>query len=770
MFFIETTLQLHRKMSSLRTSTVFLVFAFLAFIHIKGKRAKHASCGRQTPSTNSMMNQTFDAGSWPWHAAIYYQKKYQCVATLISENSVVTSGHCVANDLPTEVEVRLGSSKFLESETAMQSFGVVKIFLHPNYDEETFNNDIAILRLSTYAVYNEFIQPICLWPSDQTNLSEFVGKDGTVIRWEITETNEPSMSLQEVSMRIISHMDCLGSDLRPYISTTNFCARLPNDTNISELNSGGSLIYRGNDELYYIRGIVSVAPIFNSTRHNALFTDVAQYLPWIEDMKNKCEKVARCEMFRYRCYITVTLNEPNCKIIFTTDFYNQNSAALVLSLNSMFQPDLSDAAVKFKHLKEVKIIVEFEEVLDRSTITPLKNIEFLSIVLPNGGEIPAHTFDDLTNLLKIKIQYNRFTDDGLFEKLLNLEEMVLSLSNLQTLPERLFKNNSKLKLIDLSYNRIKNLSEHLFEEQQNLEVLEINVNELSTLPENIFTNNPNLKEISLYRNNINNLPRLLFRNNTKLRKVFCAVNEITEIPEDLFKENRDLEILDIKSNKLTILPEHLFRNQAKLKKIVFSYNKIIEIPGDFLKENHDLEELYIGQNKLTMLPENLIKNNRKLHEISFESNNIREIPEDIFKENRDLEKIDFGLNKLTILPENLLRNNPKLREISFAANNIVEIPEDFFKGNRDLNTLYFSLNKLTTLPENLFINNQKLIGADFNSNNIVKIAINFQKIPNLHYLSLESNACINEYCHMINFCGTASLSEMQRKLRDKCPV
>ncbi|KAJ6638323.1 Protein Cep78 like [Pseudolycoriella hygida] len=280
------------KMSSLRTSTAILVFAFMVFIHINGKSAKHASCGRQRLNTNPMMNQTFNAGSWPWHAAIYYQKKYQCVATLISENSVVTSGHCVANDVPTEVEVRLGSSKF---ETAMQSFGVVKIFLHPNYNEETFNNDIAVLRLSSYAVYNEFIQPICLWPSDQTYLSEFVGKDGTVIRWEITETNEPSMSLQEVSMRIISHMDCLGSDLRPYISTTNFCARLPNDTNVSQLNSGGSLIYRGNDELYYIRGIVSVAPIFNSTRHNALFTDVARYLPWIEDMKNNCDKVVQCE-------------------------------------------------------------------------------------------------------------------------------------------------------------------------------------------------------------------------------------------------------------------------------------------------------------------------------------------------------------------------------------------------------------------------------------------------------------------------------------------
>jgi len=38
--------------------------------------------------------------------------------------------------------------------------------MHEIYNDRTFNNDIALLRLRTKVKYNEYIRPICLPPAD----------------------------------------------------------------------------------------------------------------------------------------------------------------------------------------------------------------------------------------------------------------------------------------------------------------------------------------------------------------------------------------------------------------------------------------------------------------------------------------------------------------------------------------------------------------------------------------------------------------------------
>jgi len=64
------------------------------------------------------------------------------------------------------------------------------------------------------------------------------------------------------------------------------------------------MTFQGDDQRYYIRGIVSVGAdkLVDRSAHKfmcdsmqyALFTDVAQYLPWIEEAMG-CETVVRCD-------------------------------------------------------------------------------------------------------------------------------------------------------------------------------------------------------------------------------------------------------------------------------------------------------------------------------------------------------------------------------------------------------------------------------------------------------------------------------------------
>lgn len=92
-------------------------------------------------------------------------------------------------------------------------------------------NDIAIIRLSRNANLNDYVQPVCLWPSSKLNITKVVNRDGTVIGWGHPEMVETSNELREVSMPVVPFATCLDSYrsyFGHYITDTNFCAGIRN--------------------------------------------------------------------------------------------------------------------------------------------------------------------------------------------------------------------------------------------------------------------------------------------------------------------------------------------------------------------------------------------------------------------------------------------------------------------------------------------------------------------------------------------------------------
>lgn len=84
-----------------------------------------------------------------------------------------------------------------------------------------------MIMLSTDAIFNNYVQPICLWKSDKTDLSEVIGKFGTAVGWGLTEQGETSDVLQEASLKVVDTFTCLRSNRDLYgrfLTDTNFCA------------------------------------------------------------------------------------------------------------------------------------------------------------------------------------------------------------------------------------------------------------------------------------------------------------------------------------------------------------------------------------------------------------------------------------------------------------------------------------------------------------------------------------------------------------------
>ncbi|XP_023937084.2 trypsin-1 isoform X2 [Bicyclus anynana] len=255
------------------------------------------------------------AGEYPYHAAILrlqkFTMKYVCGGTLISKYTVLTAGHCVsANGAqlnPNLFSVSLGKYTLVARDVALQEKEVYEVILHDGFDYRTLDNDIALLKLSSEAIFNNYVQPACIWFN---GLYDHIGAydiKGTVVGWGFDNTDSLSSQLKSAVMPLVTEITCIRFDPIFYSNVLNgkrFCAGTQNGTAACNGDSGGAFAifvqddpntnYKGIDYIdgaWYVRGIVSVS----LARHDAsicnpdaytIFTDVALYRDWILDNMN----------------------------------------------------------------------------------------------------------------------------------------------------------------------------------------------------------------------------------------------------------------------------------------------------------------------------------------------------------------------------------------------------------------------------------------------------------------------------------------------------
>lgn len=183
----------------------------------------------------------------------------------------------------------------------------------------------------------------------------------------------------------------------------------------------------------------------------------------------------------------------------------------------------------------------------------------------------------------------------------------------------------------------------------------------------------------------------------------------------------------------------------RIEKLDFLYNKMDELAADTFDDLKNLTKLSIYSN-----------------------DNLKEIHGQLLKELRNLKEIYLYRNRIEILAKDLFRNNEKLEKIHIAGNNIKVLHRDLFVEQRNLRWLDLSGNIIEILPEGLFRNNQKLEEINFFNNQIKTIETDFQNLSRLSFIDLEDNVCIDELCDK-QFCGTGSISEMQKMFEKKCP-
>lgn len=107
---------------------------------------------------------------FPWLAQILAEDSPPIEATLINDRYVITSASSVFGYSPFMMKVAMGIHDNCYADITSNTYSVSNLYIHPEFQYVSHENDIALLRLSSAVQFQKRIAPVCL-PTPSINAS-----------------------------------------------------------------------------------------------------------------------------------------------------------------------------------------------------------------------------------------------------------------------------------------------------------------------------------------------------------------------------------------------------------------------------------------------------------------------------------------------------------------------------------------------------------------------------------------------------------------------
>ncbi|XP_020854501.1 coagulation factor XII isoform X1 [Phascolarctos cinereus] len=228
-------------------------------------------------------------GAHPYIAALYLDQNF-CGGSLISACWVLTAAHCLeSRPDPELLTVILGQERYNESCPQCQEFSVREYRLHESFRSDTFQNDIALVRLQetengSCAQFTPFVQPVCL-PDTSEPPSDALSCQVAGWGHQYEGAEDYSSYLQEAQLPIISYELCSDPEVHGTTVTQDMlCAGfLEGGTDACQGDSGGPLVCEEAADQLTLRGVVSWGSGCGNRNKPGVYANVASYLEWIRE-------------------------------------------------------------------------------------------------------------------------------------------------------------------------------------------------------------------------------------------------------------------------------------------------------------------------------------------------------------------------------------------------------------------------------------------------------------------------------------------------------
>ncbi|XP_015742321.1 transmembrane protease serine 12 isoform X2 [Coturnix japonica] len=234
---------------------------------------------------------TAPLGSWPWAVSLQVQLvgvrfAHICGGALVSENSVLTAAHCTTGRMdPYYWRAVMGTNNIWKHSKHVLKRRIARIYVHPEFNRETFENDIALFQLRSAVHYSDYIQPICLPPIHpylyaDNKIKCFISGWG-----HVREKGKPSSVLQEAGVEIIpSHVCNSSQSYGGLINANMICAGSPSGgVDSCQGDSGGPLAcHYPPANKFYVIGVTSFGLGCGHPNFPGIYVRLAPYRRWIK--------------------------------------------------------------------------------------------------------------------------------------------------------------------------------------------------------------------------------------------------------------------------------------------------------------------------------------------------------------------------------------------------------------------------------------------------------------------------------------------------------
>jgi chymotrypsin len=118
--------------------------------------------------------------SWPWQVGLMRGGRFMgCAGSLINDRWIVTAAHC---EVPVQgLSLNLGDHNIKTGNDGATKIAAERWITHPNFNFDTLDNDIALIKLRTLVQFSDRIKPVCLPHGRQA----IVGTSGFTTGWVI---------------------------------------------------------------------------------------------------------------------------------------------------------------------------------------------------------------------------------------------------------------------------------------------------------------------------------------------------------------------------------------------------------------------------------------------------------------------------------------------------------------------------------------------------------------------------------------------------------